>query len=110
MDIDFPSPDLEAYRLNASFGATQTIQFGFALDNGSHQTRQIWKRARALGSGSFGRVWQERLDSEGGDTQYRAVKVCSQVQMQRSSVNYRRELVALTVLSRSHVRSMRKFS
>ena len=94
--------DLENYRLDASFSDTETSQSVRSLA-GSQSTRQIWKRTRSLGSGSFGQVWQEALESEHGDWQYRAVKVCSRIQMQRTGVDYRRELSALAGLSSSQV-------
>ena len=94
--------NLESYRLDATFSNTNTLQFVHSLA-GSQSTRQTWKRARSLGFGSFGQVWQEALESEYSEWQYRAVKVCSRIQMQRAGIDYRRELSALAGLSSSQV-------
>ena len=64
---------------------------------------QIWKRARSLGQGGFGHVWQESWEDEHGDRHFRAVKVCSHQKMQSARTDYKRELSALAAFSNSEV-------
>ncbi|MCJ1403823.1 hypothetical protein MMC11_007046 [Xylographa trunciseda] len=100
MDQEEVLADLEKHRLQAEFSSESTLQTVSSLDGGG-VTKQTWKRARPLGFGTFGQVWQEAMESEYGDWHYRAVKVCSRAQMRRVGVDYRRELDAFAKLSTS---------
>ena len=96
--------DFENYRLNATTRRGKTIQFVFDAVTG-HQVQQTWNRRRHLGAGAFGEVWQEGREDEYSDWHYRAVKSCSARHLETTQVDYRRELAALALFSRSEVSS-----
>ena len=106
MDLQATLNDFESYRIDADFSDTATVQSALALTG--QKITQTWKRVRPLGTGGFGQVWQESWQSENGDWQYRAVKVCSQAQMLPGSLDYKRELAALAALSSSRVKYIKK--
>jgi hypothetical protein len=57
---------------------------------------QRWSRERILGQGGFGTVWLEEEKSG----KLRAVKEVSKYAMEKSSVDYQKELIALAKLSK----------
>lgn len=62
--------------------------------------KEHWQRQRKIGSGSFGSVWLEKCIQETRSVQFRAVK---QLPI-HDSVDYRRELEAITRFSHPKVR------
>ena len=90
----------EKFKLDAEFRDDCTLQCVKTSFSGP-RTWQVWKRARLLGGGRFGKVWQESLEGPNGDWLYRAVKVCPQEEMKSAGVDYKRELSALAAFSAS---------
>lgn len=84
MSINIAADDFEDYRLDVEFGDKCTLQRFRGSPSGAN-TWQTWSRARSLGQGAFGEVWQERWEDEHGDWHYRAVKICSEQKNASSS-------------------------
>lgn len=104
-----PAEEFEKYRLNVQVHPDHSVQF--VHDPSSNITaRQTWQRRKHLGKGGFGSVWQEGWEDADGDWHYRAVKICSEQEMQVRRIDYKRELLALAAFSNSNVSEMKCIS
>src|SRR5205814_9192082 len=59
---------------------------------------------RSLGTGAFGTVWLEKLVTENGEIQHRAVKEIRKSAQKSKAVDYSRELEAIAKFSHPKVR------
>ena len=95
---------LEYFKLDAQYTSDHTLQVSYAKRPGISRckvrTEQRWYRDREIGHGTFGSVWLEVNRKGQGVTAQRAVKEVSKRLMQRSGIDYRRELLALSTLSK----------
>ena len=67
-----------------------------------------WSPQKHLGAGSFGTVRLEKLEDDSGKSDpgsdiYRAVKILDKMQLARSKIDYKKELIALSKFSKPKV-------
>lgn len=86
---------VELHRLEATVDGGQTVHRVFSSDS-FHEQVQTWRPVRHLKSGGAGDVWAEVEDALGT---MRAVKTINKAWM-RGRLDYRRELLAMGVLSK----------
>ena len=60
-------------------------------------------RSRLVGEGSFGKVWKEIQNDPGDAQEVRAVKVIEKERMKRFRIDFKKELLALTKLTKEEV-------
>jgi hypothetical protein len=102
--------DLEDYKLQTEFdrGRNTVLHRSYRADRAHGRQRIVveerWASQKPmLGAGSFGTVRLEKLQDDNAETQFRAVKQLRKVDMERTKVDFRKELLALTKFSRSKV-------
>lgn len=95
---------LEYFKLDAEYTPDHTLQVSYAKKPGISRrkvrTEQRWYRDREIGHGSFGSVWLEVNQKGQGVTAQRAVKEVSKRLLRGSGIDYRRELLAMSTLSK----------
>jgi hypothetical protein len=90
-----PSSDLvEHFKLETQFFPEYVVHHLSDLAHGN--VAQTWSRRKILGQGGFGMVWLE--DEKAGTL--RAVKEVRKYAMEKLSVDYQKELIALAKLSK----------
>ena len=65
---------------------------------------ESWRRDKYLGTGASGTVWLEKLVTENGEVQHRAVKEIRKSAQKSKAVDYSRELEATAKFSHPKVR------
>jgi hypothetical protein len=102
--------DLNDYKLQTEFDQQANVvlhrsyRANRALGRHKIAVEEKWAPQRKpLGAGSFGVVRLEKRLEKDGEPEFRAVKQLRKSDMDRMSVDYRKELLALTKFSRSKV-------
>ena len=86
------------YTLHTSYRANRTRGLR------KEKVEDKWERQRSIGQGSFGEVWLEvKCQGTGAATEERAVKIINKNRMRTFNIDYRRELSALAIFSKSQV-------
>lgn len=101
-----PKDLLSRFKLDARYTAEYTSDYGLQISPATSIRQDVvrvsetrWFRDKEIGCGSFGTVWLEVDQKEGGAASTRAVKELRKSLMQKCGIDYRRELLALAKLS-----------